>query len=126
MNELNRPSSPTDQELIAAYFANFLGDSSSFWAFEDVTTLTSTDPERLWVITLQMISQTTDKLALSYVAAGPLEDLLAYHGPRFIDRVEAVVRRDAHFLEALRSVWGHGSFQPDVYARIQALVSANA
>lgn len=49
---------------------------------------------------LEMIRRTSDGFTLAYVAAGPLEDLLAYHGEVFIARVERLAKTDSHFRSA--------------------------
>jgi hypothetical protein len=115
---------PTDQEIVAAYLANYAGDQAAFWAYEEACELLDSDPERLWRITLLLIEHASDEVALAYVAAGPLEDMLAQHGPAFIQRVEALARRDSRFRLALSGVWGHTSFNRDVYERIQAVIRA--
>src|SRR3989449_8134031 len=42
---------------------------------------------------------------LGSIAAGPLEDLLAAHGARFVARVEQQARRDDRFRACLGGVW---------------------
>jgi len=120
------PVAPTDRELIDGYLSNYRGDESYFWAFETVAELTSKDPERLWRITTQMISETTDELALAYIAAGPLEELLVNRGLHFIERIEREARSNSHFRECLRSVWGRDSMPPDVRVRLQKLAERDA
>jgi hypothetical protein len=51
-------------------------------------------------------------------AAGPLENLLAEHGPQFIDMVEAEARRDRRFMWTLGCVWKN-SMNDDVWTRVQ-------
>jgi hypothetical protein len=115
---------PSDEQIVSGYLANYAGDRTAFWAFEEVYDLLSRDPERLWRIALCLIEQAPDDAALSYVAAGPLEDILAAHGPAFIERVEDKARKDSRFLLALCGVWGHHRFDPEIYARIQAITTA--
>ena len=115
---------PTDDEIVAGYLANYSGDKATFWAFEEVCELISRDPNRLWAITLRLIEQAPDDAALSYVAAGPLEDLLAAHGPSFIERVEAAAREHPRVMRALSGVWGQTRFTPDTYARVQSIIRA--
>jgi hypothetical protein len=119
-------SNPTDEDIVAGYLANFAGDKSYFWAFDEVCDLLSSDPERVWRITLQLIARAPDELTLSYVSAGPLEDILARHGPAFIERIESLAQHDPKFLEALCSVWGHTRFDPSIYARVQSIIATKA
>ncbi len=53
------------------------------------------------------------------LAAGPLEDLIEYHGPDFIGRIEDEARRSAIFRELLGEVWE--SSTPEVWGRIEKL-----
>lgn len=115
------PNHPTDDEIVSGYLANYAGDESAFWAFEEACELLSRDPERLWRITLRLIEQAPDDAALAYVAAGPLEDILALHGPEFIERVEALARRDSRFLLALASVWGQVRIRSEIRACVEAI-----
>jgi hypothetical protein len=122
----SRTSNPTDSDIVAGYLANFAGDKSYFWAFDAACDLLSSDPERLWDITLQLIAQAPDELTLSYVSAGPLEDILAHHGPVFIERIEALAKADPKFFDALCGVWGHTRFNPVIFARVQSIIAAKA
>jgi hypothetical protein len=111
----------TDEELMSGYLTNYVtGDESYFWAFESINDLIGSDPERLWRITVKMIKKTTDESALAYIAAGPLEDLLAYHGDVFIERIEMLARQDPHFCVALTSVYGQTRFKREIYLRVQS------
>ena len=121
----DRVMHPTDEEIVEGYFANFAGDKSAFWAFEEACNLLTSDPERLWRITLQLISRAPDELTLSYVAAGPLEDLLARQGLRFIARVELLANTDSKFLKALTGVWGHTRFEPEIHSRVKTVIATN-
>ena len=117
----------TDEDIVAGYLAHHAtGDDSLFWAFEDLSEILSDDPERAWRLTLQLISQSSNEAVLAYVAAGPLEDLLAYHGHRFIERIEAQSKTDAVFHQALCGVWGQGRFDPEIYDRVQHAIRFRA
>lgn len=51
-------------------------------------------------------------------AAGPLENLLAAHGPQFIELVEVAARQDRRFKWALACVW-QNSMTDEVWSRVQ-------
>ena len=118
----------SDEEIVGGYLACLSdgGGGQHHWAFEDMIDMISKDPERAWRLTLEMIRQTNDDLLLATVAAGPLEDLLCYHGPTFIERVETQALSDPHFLKCLRSVWGHTRMPPEVYARVRKVADRDA
>jgi hypothetical protein len=114
----------TDDEIVAGYLQSLAegGGGESFWAYEEVVDLSSVDPEKAWLLALSMISRTSDEILLAAIAAGPLEDILCWHGHQFIDRVEALAVDDAHFRDCLRSVWGHLRMEPAIYARVRRAV----
>ena len=58
------------------------------------------------------------------LAAGPLEDLLVYHGPDVIDEIEALAAGDPEFRCLLGGVW-RNKIRDDVWERVQALVVAH-
>ena len=55
---------------------------------------------------------------LANLAAGPLEDLLAQHGERFIERVETLARQEPRFRFTLQMVWRNAISAP-VWARLR-------
>jgi hypothetical protein len=62
--------------------------------------------EEAWPVIVHLIDSAPDDDALSYVAAGPLEDALHYHSARFGERILARARIDPKFNAALGGVWG--------------------
>jgi hypothetical protein len=103
--------SRSNQALIEGYFASFTegGDGPNAWAYEEMLELQHSNPERAWELTLSILRVATDPLYKAFVAAGPLEDLLASHGSQFITRVEALASAESWFLEALHSVYRQAS-----------------
>jgi hypothetical protein len=79
------------------------------------------DPERAWAVVQELVRRATRDEVLAYIAAGPLENLLCEHAHAFIDRVEVVAGRDAHFRRALSGVWGWSRMPDDIVARLDAL-----
>lgn len=115
--------SEADVALVDAYLKiPTAGDDSLHWAFEEVCEVLARDPEHAWRLTLGMIERTAEPLTLAYVAAGPLEDLLAWHGDAFIERVEDLASTDPHFREVLCGVWGQTRFPPHIYERVRAAI----
>jgi hypothetical protein len=66
----------TDDEIVATYLHYYKTRSNEdFWAFEEVSEIfRSGNRDRAWAITCALIEKAPDEDALSYVAAGPLED----------------------------------------------------
>jgi hypothetical protein len=88
-------------------------------ALEAIDGLRRTDPERCWAVILQIFDRArADDAMLSNLAAGPLEDLLADHGERFIARVETLARQEPRFRFTTQMVW-RNSIALAVWARLR-------
>ena len=80
----------TDSELISDYLAHAKTttrdgtDAEHFDAHEQLDELVTDEPERAWPVICEIIRRISreDEDILAYVAAGPLEDLLARHPKR--------------------------------------------
>jgi hypothetical protein len=116
---------PTDDCALADVYLrqHETNDPELFWAFEEVLEICISDPERAWQLTLTLIAKASNPKSLSYIAAGPLEDLLKNHGSAVIDRVEIAARRDSKFRLALCDVWG---LSGDIYERAKIAVGSGS
>jgi len=118
----------TDEELVTGYLRSIAeggGDTPHFWAWEEMHELISTEPERAWRLMIQMVRQSQDDLALAGVAAGPLEDLLAWCGPQFVERAENLAASEPRFQQALMMIYT-SRLQPDIRRRIESAIKGNA
>ena len=96
----------------------FTEQDINWWAEEQFQKLAHDDPETLWLL-IQRVLQLTEKPdVLGILAAGPLEDLINFHGAAFIERIERKAASDAAFRELLWGVWR--SSTPDIWARVEA------
>ena len=105
--------SPTADEL-----------ASRFLSAEDITMIDSIVPpedhsESVWTAILHLAQRDLSEEQMSCLAAGPIESLLAWHGERFIERVEAEARRSPAFASILRGVWRQDMPQK-IWQRIEA------
>jgi len=108
-----------DEQLVSAYLKHFdTKEDELFWAWLRLQDYISTNPNRAWEITLQLIAAANER-ALGYVAAGPLEDLLYSRAEQFVDEVERLARTDPKFLSALRMINGPFTGESDASNRIQ-------
>ena len=80
--------------------------------------LRTSDPERCWSVILRIFEQDQSEKLLANLAAGPLEDLLATHGERFIERVETLARQEPRFRFTIQMVWRNTISEP-VWARLR-------
>ena len=91
---------------------------AKFWSFEEMARLQTSDPERCWSIILRIFALDRSDHLLANLAAGPLEDLLAAHGERFIERVETLARQEPRFRFTTQMVW-RNSISAPVWARLR-------
>jgi hypothetical protein len=88
-------SQQTVDDLVAAWFA---GDCVLWDACWD-------EPETAWLTALEIMKRDLTPNQTAYLAAGVIEQLLAWHGARFIDRVEMEAKDHLQFRYLLRHVW---------------------
>jgi hypothetical protein len=126
---------PSDRDkLVKAYIQRYaervvLGKGNVFaeqdlnwWAEETFQKVVHSDPELAWELMLQVIASTDKPEVLGMVAAGPLEDLVNYHGPQFIERIERQAAADQTFRECLSGIYP--SSTPEVWQRIEKATGA--
>ena len=89
-----------------------------FWSIERfMTPELPEQAEECWKCILLVLSKRPPDEVLGVLAAGPLEDLIDDHGPRFIDRIETAAWQDPAFRSLLNGVWE--SSTPDIWARVE-------
>ena len=74
--------------------------------------------EHLWRFILAAYKRDLSDETNAFLAAGPLEDLLAKQGPDFIERVEELARKDPKFNYLLGGVW-RNTMTDEVWQRVQ-------
>ena len=94
------------------------------WAMIELWDLCREAPESAWSAILEIISKDHSDQILSDVAAGPMEDLLAYHGALVIDRVESCARSNPSFERMLGNVWKN-AISDDVWNRVKAIAPSS-
>ena len=109
-------------ELIGAYLAHARTQTEeSSWAFDEVVDLIKDSARDGLTLVRELLSRRLEPDLLFYVAAGPLEDLLAWHGPEVVDEVLDLARRDSQVRKALlQGVWGRNRIRRDVQEKIVA------
>lgn len=118
------PRDYTEAELVDSYLiANGVtGDDSSSWANDELMDLVWEDPERAWPIICSVVERDPPKWLLAILAAGPLEDLLRAHGPRFIERVEQAALQSERFrCDVLARIYPIACHPEEVADRVRAL-----
>ena len=91
------------------------------WVTDQVYDLTyEEDPELLWQLVLAVHRRDRSIQIMQVLSAGPLEDLLARHGERFIVLVEVEARRDPTFASLLGGVWKN-AMSDAIWERVQGV-----
>lgn len=94
-------------------------EDPNWWAVERFMELDQRDQaEASWIAILGVLARAPSDTVRGVLAAGPLEDLIQYWGPTFIERIEEAARRDAAFRALLSCVWQSGT--PEVWDRVTA------
>lgn len=88
------------------------------WAGDREYDLVREDPDQAWQLILKILQQDSSNEILEVLSAGPLEDLLAKHGERVIEKVESEARSNPSFATLLGGVWKN-SMTDDIWSRVQ-------
>ena len=89
------------------------------WAFDAALEITdSNDADEVLSFVQALLHVTPDEL-VNWVAAGPLEDMLSFHGATVIDRVLRQAERDGRLRVALQGVWGVDRMHPSVGQKLE-------
>jgi len=97
-------------------------DLPEFWAVAMLGELTYTEPDTAWLLILELIRQPLSDDAFGCLAVGPLKDLIEYHGPAVVERIEDEARSNRAFRRLLGGVWLAST--PDVWARVERVRGA--
>ena len=92
----------------------------NFWTLEELSRLCRKQPELCWEIILEILRTPHHESVDWALAAGPLEDLLAWHGTEFIEKVEEQARSNPKFKELLGGVW-QNTTPKELWARVEAV-----
>lgn len=104
---------------IAAQSSGHLLDAGDpdWWAVERfMQPRTLEETEAGWLAILEVLAREPARQVLDALAAGPLEDLIHYWGPAFVDRIEEEAHSNDAFRALLDRVWE--SSTPEVWTRV--------
>ena len=112
--------------LAAAWIAYWKAPEDSaerealFWASEREWELVRKAPHDAWQVIVAILDKDDSIEIQEVLSAGPLEDLLAYHGESMISAVEAEAIKNPRFASLLGGVWQNNT-KEEVWARVQAV-----
>jgi len=95
-------------------------DANNFIGFDEFEWVIQKEPEKGWLAILNAIETPLLEKYLGTLAAGPLEDLLSYHGEAFISRVEIQAKANPKFAWLLGGVWQY-QIKEEIWSRVQAV-----
>ncbi|HEY6154720.1 MAG TPA: hypothetical protein VIW07_13350 [Candidatus Udaeobacter sp.] len=111
-------TAPRSDALAASWLEHHPSSAKDRWSHSELDEAAQEDPENTWGAILQLVQQDLTDEQLAVLAAGPLEVLLSYHGPAFIDRVEQEAATNKRFDNLLGGVW-QLSMSDDIWSRVQ-------
>jgi Family of unknown function (DUF6869) len=91
-----------------------------FAAYDVVSDMVHERPDDAWNFILEALKLDASVAVVEVLSAGPLEDLLGYHGDRVIAHVEREARNNPAFAKLLGGVW-RGQMTPEIWARVQSV-----
>ena len=94
-------------------------NSSTSWAVDKMVDITHDNPDLLWDVVLEFLKHDPSPQAVAVIAAGPVEDCLAYRGEEVIERVEHLAATNEKFRHMLGGVWKNAMSEA-VWKRVQA------
>ncbi len=90
-----------------------------FWSHDQLWELTHNDPETALDVILTIFRADDSTTIQENLSAGPLEDLLVYHGSAYIERIESEAARNPRFRHLLGGVWKN-AMTDEVWKRVQS------
>lgn len=109
--------------LTCAYYAEVgkgpAAEDERFWIWQCLDELVDKHPLLALDCVAVAVSQCADPPVLSCIAAGPLEDLIADHGPDVIGEIETLAKGQPRFRYVLAGVWPRGQDEgAEVWQRV--------
>lgn len=94
-----------------------------FWAHEGLYELCETAPRDALDLINYVVNSTDDEFLLANLAAGPVEELLCFHGQLLIEEIERTASTSYKFRSLLRNVWKN-EINEQVWERVQRAAKA--
>lgn len=97
-------------------------DSKDEWANDLLDNeLIYEDPQKAWPLILDLVNSAKTKWHLYLIAAGPLENIVNYHGKFFIDRIEKEAGKNSRFAFTILGVWPDQHLDKALYTKFSFL-----
>lgn len=106
------------REWIKAQEGETDSSGNNHWSIDYVIDLTlDGKSEELWSFIKHTYKQKLPNSVVEVLAAGPMEDLLANFGDKYIEEIEALAKTDKEFKELLGGVW-QNSMSDELWERV--------
>lgn len=105
-----------NEENSAAY-------KNNFWAYIAFDECVSNTPAQAYALVLSMLERNLSDRTLSFLAAGPLEDLLSKHGHDIIGRIEKDAKENEALRHALGGMW-QNAMSEDIWQHVLKISKA--
>jgi hypothetical protein len=92
--------------------------NSLFWSFERTYDLVREDPVEAWKLILTIWSLDQSLPTRQSLSAGPIEELLCFHGEYIIPHIERQAKADPSFAALLGGVW-QNTMSDSIWNRLQ-------
>jgi hypothetical protein len=125
---------PSIERIVDAYWKNYelvsgnrkqrLDADEWFWAWKEVEDEVRTPTGRTFELLLALVDSAKDNSALAYVGAGPIEELVNWHGATFMNQIEEAARRNRAFRYALSGVRVSQKLPSAVRERLAVFIDA--
>jgi hypothetical protein len=99
-----RPA-PTVEECVSDWLQEFSRLKNEREADGPIYDACHDYPEIAWAAILELLQRDLTDEQFGMLAAGPMEDLLSYHGAEVIDRVEQRAATYLRFKELIDGIW---------------------
>ena len=90
------------------------------WVRDMEADLTYDEPSLAWSLILEILRCDQTNHILKVLSTGPLEDLLAEHGPQIIITIEQEAKVNPYVAKLLGGVW-QNAMTDEVWTRVQAV-----
>jgi hypothetical protein len=115
---------PIDRERLTTEWLEYAvsGAENRFWAYEALYDLIDDDPCLAFEIILDLLHRAPTESTFGHVAAGPLEDLVAWRGREVISHIEQRAQDDEDLRRALSGLCvGPATLDPETLERCRNL-----
>jgi hypothetical protein len=92
-----------------------------FWSFDKLSDFCRKRPHDSWKVIVEIYERNSGNKVISNLAAGPIEDLLVYHGNLALILIDQYCHEEHKFVEVMKLIWKN-SMSDEVWGQLQRLI----